>query len=68
MLRWDWVRITMTVEEQQQFANQRLCTSPLHNLLRRKNIPKLSKEHQELEDAYQSTQVGKDEVLATSKS
>lgn len=40
MLRWNWARITMTVEEQQQFANQRLCTSPLHNILGKPNQPR----------------------------
>ena len=68
-----------TTEEEQQFANQRLCTSPLHKLLGKPNQPRNGarfarnpwcqlQQLKELEAAYQSTQVGKDEVLAPPQS
>ena len=82
-----------TTEEEQQFANQRLCTSPLHKLLGKPNQPRdgdlrrpffetletkpredyplllglgtYTKE--ELEAAYQSTQVGGKRAPSQSK-
>ena len=67
-----------TTEEEQQFANQRLCTSPLHKLLGKPNQSRDGdlrcppwcqlQQLKELEAAYQSTQVGKGEILATPQS